>query len=370
MRKCDSLWPREEIGVALSVFKGSQPETKQGRAPPALSPPPPLPPPMDTYETTDKYHCTTATLEQTVAQYGVAILPSVLSPAECEELRSLMWDFVEGISQTWERPLSRHDESTWGQVKKLLLSHGMLCQWYGVGHCQAAWTVRQNPNVVAPFAAYYKCDRPEDLLTSFDGMSFGLPPEVTKRGWFRGTWLHTDQSYTRNEHECLQAWVTAEDVEPGDGTLAFYEGSHLLHAEFAQRFGVTEKGDWYQLKEAEQVAFYRTRCGEVKRIVCPRGSMVFWDSRTIHCGSEPMRGRPNPKLRAVVYACYQPRACASQRAIEKKRKAFEERRTTSHWPARPKLFGKRPRTYGAALPEVTPPPDPVLTALGTRLAGF
>mgnify|MGYP002010171441 CR=1 FL=1 len=61
---------------------------------------------------------------------------------------------------------------------------------------------------------------------------------------------------------------------------------------------------------------------------------------------------------------------ALKRALEKKRKAFDERRTTSHWPANPKLFGKKPRTYGRELPEVTPPPAPELTALGKRLAGF
>ena len=45
-------------------------------------------------------------------------------------------------------------------------------------------------------------------------------------------------------------------------------------------------------------------------------------------------------------------------------------RTTSHYPARVKLFAKNPRTYGAKLPEITLVNKPKLTDLGKKLAGF
>jgi len=35
--------------------------------------------------------------------------------------------------------------------------------------------------------------------------------------------------------------------------------------------------------------------------------MVFWDSRTIHCGTEAVRKRNEKKLRNVVYICMAPR---------------------------------------------------------------
>tara|TARA_B100002051_G_C16429532_1_gene483509 strand:+ start:465 stop:638 length:174 start_codon:yes stop_codon:yes gene_type:complete len=56
--------------------------------------------------------------------------------------------------------------------------------------------------------------------------------------------------------------------------------------------------------------------------------------------------------------------------IEKKRRAFQEKRMTSHWPAKPKLFAKSPQHYGAGLPQITPIPDPELSPLGRKLAGF
>jgi hypothetical protein len=323
---------------------------------------------LDTYECTDKYFCTTDTLRETLGKYGVAILPSVLNEEECDKMKSEIWDFFEHISQTWEIPIKRDDTTTWKQIYSLIPSHAMLFQWYKVGHCQAAWNVRQNPKVVEPYSKLYGCT-PDKLLTSFDGLSFGLQPEITNRGWFRKTWFHTDQSFTRNEWECTQSWVTAEDVECGDATLAFLEKSHLLHSEFAKEFDKKEKDDWYQLKNVDEQEYYKTRCPE-KRITCPKGSMVFWDSRTIHCGTEAVKGRTKPKNRSIIYTCFQPRTFATAKLIEKKRKAFKDSRTTSHWPAKPKLFSKLPQHYGNGLPEITSISEPVLSDLGRKLAGF
>ena len=60
-------------------------------------------------------------------------------------------------------------------------------------------------------------------------------------------------------------------------------------------------------------------------------------------------------------------------ALKKKQKAHTEMRMTSHCAHRPMLFPKTPRTYGAALPTITPIPsdDPVrYTPIAKKLAGF
>ena len=41
-----------------------------------------------------------------------------------------------------------------------------------------------------------------------------------------------------------------------------------------------------------------------------------------------------------------------------------------HWPHKPKLFPKNPRTYGGPLPNITDVPKPNLTDLGLRIAGY
>lgn len=320
------------------------------------------------YANCERYQCTPESLAATLDRYGVACIPGVLTEDECDATVHGVWDAFETITQTWEVPLSRHHPDTWKHIYDLMPSHSMLFQWL-IGHCQSVWDVRQNPKVASLFCNLYHCSV-DELLVSFDGISFGVPPECTGRGWDRGkSWFHTDQSFTRNEKECVQAWVTAEDVTVGDATLAFYESSHKLHGEFARRFQKTDKANWCQLTHDEE-SFFRANGCEQKRMTCPKGSIVLWDSRTIHCGIQPLRGRDHPNLRCVVYVCYQPRRMASTKALVKKRKAFQEQRMTSHWPAAPKLFGKTPQHYGKGLPNVTALPDPQLTTLGKKLAGF
>ena len=58
---------------------------------------------------------------------------------------------------------------------------------------------KQNIKAVEIFSELWSVE-PKDLLVSFDGSSFHLPPETTNRGWNRNnTWYHTDQSFTRND---------------------------------------------------------------------------------------------------------------------------------------------------------------------------
>ena len=323
---------------------------------------------METYEDT-KYFTDKEHLKETLDMYGVAIIPNVLNSQECKQMTDGMWDYFEHITQEWPIPISRRSIPSWREIYKLYPKHSMLFQHHGVGHMQTIWDIRQHPDIVDIFAHFWSCT-PEDLLVSFDGCSFNIPPEETNRGWNRNhTWYHCDQSPTRNGFECVQSWVTGLDVNEGDATLAFMEGSQAYHAEFGQHFGVTEKKNWYKLQREEE-QFYIDKGCAYKKVKCPKGSMVFWDSRTIHCGTEAMRERPTPTFRAVIYLCYMPRHTSTERMLRKKQKAFNELRTTSHWANKPTLFSKDPRTYGGVLMEYTPIDPPIVSELGRTLAGF
>ena len=65
-----------------------------------------------------------------------------------------------------------------------------------------------------------------------------------------------------------------------------------------------------------------------------------------------------------------PRSKCSVKDLEKKKKAFEEMRMTTHWPHKPKLFPKSPRTYGNEIPPILDIPKPELSHLGMKLSGF
>jgi len=316
----------------------------------------------------EKYYTTPEKLKETLEEFGVAIIPSVIQGDELEGMRTGMWDYLEGITSQFERPIDRKDNKTWVEYLKLYPKHSMLLQQYQIGHAQYIWDLRQNEKVVNIFSQFWDVPN-EDLLVSFDGASFHFPPEDTNRGWYRKTWYHTDQSYQRPDFECMQSWVTAYDVEEGDATLAFMEKSHIYHEEFQKEFSITDKSDWYKHTEEEQ-AFYSNKGCEEKRIKCPAGSMVFWDSRTIHCGTESTRKRENKKIRNVAYICMRPRSYASKASLKKKITALENIRTTSHWPDKPKLFAVNPRTYGGPLPNVKDIDPPILSELGKKLAGY
>ena len=315
----------------------------------------------------EKYVCTTQTLKETLNIYGVAIIPDVISHSECEQMVSMIWDFFEHITSSWETPLNRNKKDTWREFYKLYPLHSMLIQYWGVGHAQVSWELRQKESIANIFAHLWNCTI-EELLVSFDGLSFNLPPEVTKRGWNRNnTWYHTDQSFTNEKFSCVQSFITGLDINEYDATFSFYEGSHRLHRKFKNHFEITDKTNWYKLNRIEE-QFY-SNC--VKTCIkCPKGSLVLWDSRTIHCGIEASKQRTVPNFRAVVYLCYMPRKDSDKKNLIKKQKAFNELRSTTHYPHKIKLFAKNPRSYGNEMPVITPINKPILNEFGKKLAGF
>ena len=358
-----------------------KPSTQTQTQTPTQPPTPPTPPktPKKTtissqtkYEY-ERYKTTTDNLKKTLEKYGVAIIPNVINQEECDNMTSGMWDYIEHITKRFTIPIKRDNPASWKEFRKLYPLHSMLLQRYGIGQAQYIWDLRQNRKITSIFAKLWNCDD-NDLLVSFDGASIHFPPEKTKSnsGWFQcNNWLHTDQSYTKTNFECVQSWITGFDVNEGDATLTFLEGSHKYHGEFATQFKVEDKTDWYKLENDEQYKFYmETKNCPRKSIKCPVGSMVFWDSRTIHMGQEPLSTREKDNFRNVAYLCYVPRHFATKANLAKKIKAFEELRTTSHYPHKGKLFPVNPRTYGSDLPDVEPILKPTINDLGRRLVGY
>ena len=320
--------------------------------------------------TSTKYFTNIENIKNTLDEYGIAIIPNILDKTECKNMINGMWDYLEHITQKFEKGISRDDSTTWKEYKKLYPKHSMLLQNWSVGHSQFIWDLRQNEKIMDVFSTIWKVPT-KDLIVSFDGASFHFPPETTKIGWYKGnSWFHTDQSFTRNNFECIQSWVTANDVNKDDATLVILESSHKYHSSFQKKFQVEDKSDWYKLQNQEQLDFFLNKGCNIVKVECPAGSLVLWDSRTIHYGKEPEKSRINPNIRCIAYICYTPRNLASKKILQKRIKAFEELRMTSHWPHKPKLFPKNPYTYGQPLPDITPIQSPKLSKIGRLLVGY
>ena len=67
--------------------------------------------------------------------------------------------------------------------------HSMLFQHWNIGHAQVVWDLRQKRKIAQIFSTLWNVPI-EELLVSFDGLSFHPPPEETKRGKFQNMVPH------------------------------------------------------------------------------------------------------------------------------------------------------------------------------------
>ena len=317
----------------------------------------------------EKYITDNDNILDTLNKYGVAIIPNILNQQECNLIKQGMWNYLENITANLPVPIKKDKQRTWTSYKQLYPQHSMLLKHWSIGHAQFIWNLRTNYKIIEPFEKIWNVSK-EDLLVSFDGASFHIPPEITGFGWAKKdkSWLHTDQSYLRNDFECVQGWINAYDTNEGDATLVVLESSHKYHSDFAKEFEETSSDDWFLLNQ-EQIKWYTDKCVK-KMIKCPAGSLVLWDSRTIHCAKEPDSKRQQPNYRCVVYLCYTPRSFASIGMLNTKINAWKNLRTTSHWPHNPHLCDLYPNTFGNPLPQIVQIGRPEINDLAYRLIGY
>jgi hypothetical protein len=315
------------------------------------------------------YDCHIDDIKEQLDTCGVAVIPNLIDGYELLRMQEGVWDTIEKLTSYMDIPVDRNDPDTWDNWYSLLPSHDMLLQTFSVGHSQFIWDIRQNPKVSNVFSKIWSCE-PNELISSFDAMSFHIPPEITGQGWYDDDdWYHVDAAYTRPEFECVQGFVTGFDINEGDATLTVLEGSHKYHQDIRTKFDITSDNDWFRLNE-EQLDFYKENGCNRMNIKASAGSLVLWDSRTVHCGMKPLKTRKAPNFRLVAYMCMTPREWCSENVLQIRRNALTDLYMTSHCPHRPKLFPKVPNVDKDYIPYVPKIPRPNLTELGKKLSGF
>lgn len=295
-------------------------------------------------------------IKQTLEIWGVCIVPNVVDHDTCDEIiNGMIWNF-EFMTSKLPTPFIFENTETWETLELFEPLHNMLYQHWGIGQSQYIWdNVRSNPGVIDCFSNIWGSDR---LIVSFDGISLHLPGELSGKNHFqKNDWYHFDQSPLRYGFECVQGLINAFDTNEGDATLTVLTRSHLYFEQYCRdrvEHFINEKGsgdmnslkkefgdNWLKVKELDY--FKSKGCNEL-RIVCPKGSLVLWDSRTLHQGSQPLNGRPNPNFRAAVYVSMVPahhrtQFYCSEKIFEKKSIEYvNSRRMTNHWPQFRKLL--------------------------------
>jgi len=291
-------------------------------------------------------------------ELGYCVIPQVLSTPETELLYRRVWH--EFIEKAW--PHCRMDDrSNW---KETFPIHN----WYGVfagpaGQTQVMWDLRQDPRIVDVFAKVWNTS---DLIVSMDGLSIMCPPEI-REGYFE-PWPHVDQAILRRgddsghnnnppidfvsesslktEPFTVQGQFLFEDSFDGDGGFYCIPRSHLKFTEFAPQLEVIStlglpKDERTKARISYLLDFFgnaedasgNPHCG--KHITAPRGSLILWDSRTVHWNQHARN--KNPKVRMVGYLCYVPKARLTNQGRSVRREAFEKGVSTGHNPASPEL---------------------------------
>ena len=253
-----------------------------------------------------------------LSEKGYAVVRNVLAPDEIATARRMFDDWRASVPD-----LDRQH--------KIVDPHGIY-KHHEAGHQKHAWFARTRPNVQKVFQKLWDTD---ELVVSFDGSCY-IDEKCNKKDT---CWTHTDQAPIKKGRHCIQGFVALTSNK--ERTLVVYEGSHLLHEEYFAEHDVENKTkNWFKFDE-EYIASLRDR----KRVLhVQAGDLVLWESRTYH---QNQYGKPGEE-RLVQYVSYLPKNDPknSKAMIEKRKKYFDDRRTTSHWAYPISVNGKQPQTYG------------------------
>ena len=281
------------------------------------------------------------TMKQNLSEKGYCVIPNILSLEEIE--------YVKRIFFEWKNSIEYHDK-----IHYQTDPHGIY-KTLEAGHQRHAWYIRTRPEVKAVFQKLWDT---EELIVSFDGFCY-IPKAFQKKD---NIWTHTDQAPCDSGLKCYQGLVTLTDNQ--ERTLVVYEGSHLLHQKYFEDRGINHSKNW-NLIDVE----YLDQIQDKKRVLhIPRGSLVLWDSRTFH---QNQYGKPGSEERLVQYVCYFPKNHSKNTPAmtRKRKKYFDTRRTTSHWPAPISVNGLQPRNFGnkSLVIDYTSLPTPELDDLRTEI---
>jgi ectoine hydroxylase-related dioxygenase (phytanoyl-CoA dioxygenase family) len=265
-----------------------------------------------------------------LAEHGFVVVADALSPEQNQQVVDEMLDVLCELS---DGKLDKQKPKTWSVAKNYpFMLHGGMIQY--VGHAGFQWTTRA---ATAPIFADIWEVKPEELATSFDGFTYmdarrKYQPKETN------SFLHSDQSPTKDFLWSVQGLVNLFDCDEESGGLVVLPGSHKWHQSYFVEKGLQAlKDDWYVVPEEDKK---EERFQPILKVCGKAGDMMLWDSRTFHCNCLPKNG----KRRGCVYVCQIPKSRISPQICTKRRQAWEEKRTTNHYPGNDiKLFPRLPR---------------------------
>ena len=269
-------------------------------------------------------------------EQGYCVIPRVFSEQETKVLYERVWH--EFIEKAWPK-CSMTDPGNW---KETFPIHNRYAIFAGpAGQIQPMWDLRQDPRIVEVFANVWNTP---DLVVSMDGLSIMCPPEI--RPMVIDPWPHVDQAVMRHNQTkahsnnppmgfisesliktkpyTIQGQFLFEDSDEEDGGFYCFPRSHLRFEEFAPFLNSLTSPE----RKAFLLQFFHD--STPKHVTAPKGSLILWDSRTVHWNQHPSPNRNNPKVRMSGFLCYVPKSRLTEEARFMRKEAFERGIATGH----------------------------------------
>ena len=271
---------------------------------------------------------------------GYTVVPEVISPEECDTAIRQYQKWLSQFKHSWPP------------------SYNGIINEFNTGHMTPTWEVRLKVKKI--FAQLWKTEK---LLTSFDAIAIGRPPEGGKEAFQKPGqhWLHTDQDASRVGLHAYQGAVYLEEQCEDDWTFQVMEGSHKLLENLYEQFHEAARESsalgYYNLLP-EEIQFYKdSGCPNIVRVPVPKGGMALWDSRLIHANARPLEDREHPdRWRYTIFVSMTPAIWASEEDIKTHKEAYEQTMMTSHWSStriKPYVsLGRADIMYPEVVPEI------------------
>lgn len=286
----------------------------------------------------------TAEQRDALARDGYVVIPNVIS----EELAdATLSEFQAFHAHCTGQLFSEEDYHREFEFKNV---HGIIEFPGALSHTDFVNRIREDPQVTNVFADLYQVDSKIDpILCSFDRVNYqasetmrGIPARNRK------VWWHVDQKWDNPKFMGVQGYVDMVGSETDEhGGLMVISGSHHMFEDLAlaHAAGVINGGwdrDWHRLSD-EEIEYCQSQGGKIINVKCSKGSMVLWDSRTVHM-SRPNRHPEDERF--VVYTCGWPQSWLSEQDLARREDAKRLRRATSHHPDARHFFPSKPRWFG------------------------
>ena len=114
----------------------------------------------------EKYITDIDSLKNTIERYGVGIIPNVLNDDEIKQMNDGMWDYLEYVSQKFDKPIQRMIVNLGFIILKMFRNIRCPSVVWCRTRSQYIWDLRQNEKILDIFSKFWDVLK-EDCLSEF-----------------------------------------------------------------------------------------------------------------------------------------------------------------------------------------------------------